>query len=78
MHGEPAAYNVLVEESDNEVGAEKGTVQEANKNDKGKEMHGSGEGCYSFSLKRAHIPALEEQRLRKKVSVSNLGKSSRE
>jgi hypothetical protein len=60
VHGEPAAYNVVVEESHNEVGTTQDSVQEADKNVDGKEMHGSGEGRYSFSLKRTHIPTLEE------------------
>ena len=41
-------------------------------------MHGSGEGRYSIISKRAHIPALDEDGLRKKVNVSSLGKSSGE
>ena len=41
-------------------------------------MHGSGEGHYSITSKRTHIPALDEDGLRKKVSVSSLWKSSGE
>ena len=78
MHGEPAAYNVVEDKSDDDDGAEKGIEQDTHENESGKGMHGSGEGRYSITGKRAHIPALEEHGLRKKVSVSSLEKSSGE
>lgn len=65
----PLDRNALrVEESDDELGAERGIGQEEDENKSGKEMHGSG-------VKRAHVPPFEEQGLRKKISVSSLGKS---
>ena len=78
VHGEPAAYNVVEDKSDDDDGAEKGIEQDAHENKSGKGMHGSGEGRYSITSKRAHIPALDEDGLRKKISVSSLGKSSGE
>jgi hypothetical protein len=78
VHGKPAAYNVVEDEGDTEDGSEEGILQNAQENESGKGMHGSGEGRESITGKRAHIPALEDQGFRKKVSVSSLGKSSRE
>ena len=78
VHGEPAAYNVVEDKSDDDTKAEKGIAQDAHENESGKGMHGSGEGRYSITGKRAHIPALDKDGLRKKVSVSSLGKSSGE
>ena len=75
MHGKPAGYNVVQEESDDELGAERGIGQEEDEDNSGKEMLGRGEGQNSITLKRAHVPAFEEQGLRKKISVSSLGKS---
>ena len=61
VHGKPAAYNVVEDEGDAEDGSEEGILQDAQENESGKGMHGSGEGRESITGKRTHIPALEDQ-----------------
>ena len=58
VHGKPAGYNEVLEECDDELGAEKGIGQEEDEDRSGKEMHGSG-------VKKTHVPPFEKQGLRK-------------
>jgi len=58
VHGKPAGYNEVLEECDDELGAERGIGQEEDEDKSGKEMHGSG-------VKKTHVPPFEKQGLRK-------------